>query len=76
MHPHEPNDYEGALGSEEHLWWLNVIIEEYESLMMHKTWESSLHPVGQSEFLSINWILIIILTVTKLASLLKDFHKN
>ena len=38
MSPHEPDDNEGAPGSEEHLWWLNVINEEYESLMMHKTY--------------------------------------
>lgn len=47
IHPPEPDVYEEALGSEDHLQWLNVMNEEYESLMMNKTWKLSPLPTDR-----------------------------
>lgn len=47
MNPPEPDVYEGALGSEDHLLSLNAMKEEYESLTMNKTWELSPLPTGR-----------------------------
>jgi hypothetical protein len=47
MQPPEPDDCEGALGSEDHLMWLNAMNEEYDSLMLNKAWEMYLLPAGR-----------------------------
>ena len=47
MQPPESDDCEGALGSEDHLMWLNAMKGEYESLMLNKAWKLYLLPAGR-----------------------------